>query len=290
MKKCFFLIFCLLFIPASASFAGDQGMYYGGLESGAGVEHTFKSGVKGSDTEVSRTTYGVEASWSFLTLGYDHSRYSWDKPGDSDITDDGKDPFKSLHNVYLTADVIFPVKDDWYLNLAAGVNTSFEKEMSRSLGTSARAVLLRVFDSGWMVGVGAVGGYHPVRSIWIPAAGFAYGLPGQEGWTARIGMPRTMVRYGFSEDFAMQAGADYSSRIYRLENNSSAVERGYFRKRDIRLSMQAEWSPLEEMTLEFGPYYVLSRKWQFYDRHDSRIGTWDLDSAPGLQAGLTWRF
>ena len=290
MKKCCFLIFCLLIIPAGVSFAGDESLYHGGLESGAGVEHSFKSGIKGSDTEVSLTTYGVQASWSFLTFGYDYSRYSWSNPGDSEITSDGKAPFESLHNAYLSADAVLPLREDWYINLAGGLNTSFEKELSRSFGASARAVLLRVFDSGWAVGVGAVGGYHPVRNLLIPAVGLSYGLPGQEGWTARIGMPRTMVRYGFSKNFALQAGAHYSSRIYRLKNNSAAAERGYFRKRNIRLGMQVEWSPLEDMTLEFGPYYMVSRKWQFYDRQDKRLSSMDLKSAPGVEASFAWRF
>ncbi len=290
MKKCFSSLFSCLFLLACPAFADKRDLYHGGLDSGAGVEHTFKSGIKGSDTEVSRTRYGVHASWSFLSFGYDHSRYSWDDPGDSDIASDGNEPFDSLHNAYLSADVIFPLKEDWYMNLAAGLNTSFEKEMSRSFGVSTRIFLLRRFGNGWAVGVGAVGGYHPVRSLLIPAAGLSYGLPGEEGWFARIGVPRTMVRYGFSKDFALQAGAHYSSRIYRLKNNSAVSERGYFRKRNIRLGMQVEWSPIEDMTLEFGPYYMVSRKWQFYDRHDSRISTKDIKSTPGLEANLTWRF
>ncbi len=290
MRKFFALFVCCLLALGYAPFAVAGETYYQGLDIKPGLEHTFNSSFKDFDTEVSRTRYGIQADYSFLTLGYDYSHYSWDDPGDAGITESGDAPWDGLHNLYLSADVIFLLRDDWYMNAAAGVSSSFEKEMSRSFGASARIIFLRMFDNGWAAGIGVVGGYHPVRSIFIPAVGFAYAKPVGEGWSARIGVPVTMVRYGFNEDFALQAGANYSSRIYRLENKSPVSEKGYFRERSVRLGVQAEWKPVQNMTLQAGPYYIVARKWQIFDRRDNRLSSMDLKSTPGVEAILTWRF
>ncbi len=290
MREFFIFLFCGLLAIGHASIAASEGFYHQDLDLTAKLKHTFKSEFKDFDTEVSRTRYGVQADYSIFTLGYDYSHYSWDDPGDAGITENGDTPWVGLNNIYLSADISFPLRDAWSLNVAAGLSSSFEKEISRSFGGSARVIFRRAFDNGWTAGIGVVGGYHPVRSIFIPAVGFAYAKPTGEGWSARIGIPMTMVRYGFNEDFALQAGANYSSRIYRLENKSPVSERGYFRERSVRLGVQAEWKPAQNMILQAGPYYMVARKWQIFDRRDKRISSMDLKSTPGVEARLSWRF
>ncbi len=290
MRKCLAWFFFSLLAMSSAVYAEGQGWYNQGLELKSGLEHTFKSGFKDHETEVSLTRYGVQADYSFFTLGYEYSHYSWNDPGDAGIAENGDNPWDGLNNIYLAADVLFPLRDDWSLNVAAGISSSFEKEVSRSFGGSARIIFRRAFDNGWTAGIGAVGVYHPVRSIFIPAVGLAYAKPAGEGWSARIGVPVTMVRYGLNQDFALQAGANYSARIYRLEDRSPVSEKGYFRERSVRLGVQAEWNPADNMILQAGPYYMVARKWQIFDRRDNRLNSMDLKSAPGMEASLTWRF
>ncbi len=284
------MFFCSLLAMSSAAFAEGPGMYNQGLKLKTVLEHTAESGFKDHETEVSRTMYGVQAEYSFFTLGYDYSSYSWDDPGNAGITENGDTPWDGLNNLYLSADVVFPLRDQWSLNAAAGLSSSFEKEISRSFGASARIIFFRAFDNGWTAGIGAVGGYHPVRSIFIPAIALAYAAPAGEGWSARIGVPATMVSYGFDKDFALQAGVNYSSRIYRLENKSPVSKKGYFRERSIRLGVQAEWSPVQNMFVQAGPYYMVARKWQIFDRRENRLNSMDLKNTPGVEVSLAWRF
>ncbi len=290
MKKCLALLIGSLLLMASPASAYSNGSHDVGLGLETIVQHSFKSGIKGSDTEVSRSRYGVQASYSIFTLGYDYSHFSWDDAGDAGFTPEDGTPWDGLHNFFLSAEAVFPLAEKWLLYSRAGVNSSFEKEISGSFGIGGAAILFREFRNNWFAGLGLVGGYHPVRSLFIPAAGLLYGFPGDVGWTARIGIPTTEVRYGFSESFALQAGLGYSSRMYRLKNNSPVADKGYFRERNFSVGMQVEWSPMEKMALKLGPYYKLGRKWQVYDRHKSRIISKDVKSTPVVEARLSWRF
>ncbi len=283
------LIFCLLlFFPLSYSHAQPSAEKGPMLE--LGIDHAFDSRISSSDTEVSRTRYRIRGSYSFLTLGYDHVRYSWDDHRDAGLAAEGRTPWEVLHHVYISADRMFPLMEQWMLSLGGGAASSFEKEVSDSFGVAARVILIRKFEKGWAAGVGVVGAYHPVRTLVVPAASISYGIHKGPGWSVRAGFPRTKVRYGISDQLALQAAADYRARIYRLKNDSPVAEKGYFRKREVKLGLQLEAKPVRNMILTAGPYYLVARKWRLYDQDESRITSENLKSSPGVEASLSWRF
>lgn len=277
----------ILFAPA---WTKAQPPDAGTLEMEVYLDHAMESRIKGTDAEVSRTGSGIRASYSLFTFGYEYSHFAWDNIRDADLTSDGSTPWEGLHRFYTAAEATFPLNEDWMLFSRAAGSAAFEKEVSDSFGLSGTAVLIRHFQSRWSAGLGFVAGWHPVRSILVPAVSLGYGRPDDEGWSASIGIPWTVVRYGISESFALQGGIRYSSRIYRLKNSSRVSEGGYFRERSVRLGIHTEWKPLQNMTLSIGPFYEISRKWQLYNRREHRIASRDLKRAPGVTAGVVWRF
>ncbi|RQD62535.1 hypothetical protein [Desulfonatronovibrio magnus] len=256
----------------------------------AETQYRFKSGIKNSRTDVSSTRYNISGSYSYFTLAYEHTHYSWDHANRSEISDADSTPWTGLHQVTLSGRKSFFLSRQWMINAGFSSYSAFEKELSKSFGGSADVSFIRIFPNGWSAGVGAVGLYHPVRSFFLPGIQVSYAPTGESGFSARLGLPRSQVRYGFNEKIAAQAYGSLASRVYRLKDNSPVSSKGYYWDRSIKLGLEMELKPLEQMTINFGPYILVDRKWKLYTRSGKRISTEKLDNTPGVRASVNWRF
>jgi hypothetical protein len=279
--------FLILFLSAPSS-AGDRDSKKLTIETG--INHAFQAGIKGTDTRVSSTRYGIKGSYSYFTLAYNYTQFSWSKAGDSGLSATGRTPWKGLHDVSLSASKNFFLNRQWMLTLGAGLDSAFEKEISDSTGAWTRVGLTRIFDNGWSAGIGVFGLYHPVGSMVLPSIGLGYAPTGDQGFSARIGFPATEVRYGFSDRLAARAYTGYTVRVYRLKNNSQVQDKGYFSQRALRLGMEMEVKPVPSMTLAFGPYYLMDRQWKTYSKNNNRVDRKKVKDSPGVGMDISWKF
>ncbi len=254
------------------------------------VDHAFQAGIRGTDTRVSSTMYGIKGSYSYFTLAYNYTDYSWKRAGDSGLSTTGRTPWRGLHDVSLSARKNFFLNPEWMLTLGAGLDSAFEKEISDSTGVWTRVGLTRIFDNGWSAGIGLFGLYHPVGSMVLPSIGLGYAPTGDQGFSARIGFPATEIRYGFSDRLAARAYTGYTAKVYRLQNNSPVQEKGYFSQRALRLGMEMEVKPVPAMALTFGPYYLMNRQWKTYSKNNNRVDREKVKDSPGVRMNISWKF
>lgn len=290
MNKLFIVLSCAFFVlfAACPSAARDSASEKFTFETG--IDHVFQAGIKGTDTKVSSTRYGIKGSYSYFTLAYNYTDFSWSRAGDSGLSAPGRTPWKGLHDISLGARKNFFLNRQWMLTLGAGLDSAFEKEISDSAGAWTRIGLTRIFDNGWSAGIGVFGLYHPVGSMVLPSIALGYAPTGDQGFSARIGFPATEVRYGFNERLAARAYSGYTVRVYRLKNSSPVQEKGYFSQRAMRLGMEMEVKPVPSMTLAFGPYYLMDRQWRTYSKNNSRVDREKVKDSAGVRLDISWKF
>lgn len=246
-------------------------------------KHNFKSTIKGTDLKVSSSRYGLTGSYSYYTLSYDYTDYSWDGIR-------GTKPWTGLHRLSLDARRTFLLNPQWLLVAGGAVNSSFEKQVSDSFGARADLSFVRLFNNGWSAGVGAAAFYHPARSMVLPALSLAYDSPGDHGLSFRLAFPESTISYQVNQKLGFTTYAGMTARIYRLKNSSPVQEKGYFRDQAIRMGLDMEYSPANNAVLSLGPYYLTQREWKLYNKRGSRLDREKLRSSPGVRASFTWRF
>lgn len=282
MKNSLLLYMCLIIIFLFTLSSTAYGFKQDKLELQTSFSHHFKSDFKKSDAKVSSTRYGVRAVYSYFTLHYDYTDYSWTKT-------DGK-RWNGLHNISLTARKRFVLNEDWMLSTGAAVRSSFEKQVSGSIGAGADISFIRLFSHGWSAGIGIAGVYHPVVSTIFPVITIGYAPTGDKGFSVRAGFPETYAQYAFNPNLSVRAYGDYMSRAYRLKNSSPVISKGYFREQGIRFGLTMEVKPVNAMSISFGPYYIVDRKWKLYSKSGNKLSTQKLDSTPGAEISMSWRF
>jgi hypothetical protein len=290
MNKLYCSVLCSFFLIILQAPAFAQPASQNTLTLKTEYDYLFNSTIKGTDTKVSSSRIGVEGSYSYFTLAYDYTDYSWDRHRDSGLSDTGKTPWTGLHRVSLRARRNFSLNQEWMLNLGGAIGSYFEQEMSDSFALRADFSFVRIFDNGWSAGFGAGGVYHPVTSRVLPLITIGYAPYGDRGLSARIGFPETNIRYGFNENLAAKAYLGYTARIYRLKDNSPVQDKGYFSDQAMKLGMEMELRPVKSMSFAFGPYYLVDRKWKVYDKNEKRVLKKKLKNSPGIMVNLSWKF
>lgn len=282
MKNSLLMSMCLcsffLFTLSSSAYGFKQDK----LELQTSFLHNFKSDFKKSNDKVASTRYGIKAGYSYFTLGYDYTDYSWTRTKSR--------PWSGLHNISLSARKRFILNEDWMLSAGAAVRSSFEKQVSGSIGAGADISFIRLFSHGWSAGIGIAGVYHPASSTVFPVISINYAPDGDKGFSAGAGFPETYARYAFNHWLSLKAYGDYMSRSYRLKNNNPVISKGYFSEQAIRLGLEMEVKPLSAMSIAFGPYYIFDRKWKIYNKNGNRLSTQKLDSTPGFAVSMSWNF
>lgn len=282
MKNSLFLRICLiavfLFTLTSTAYGFEQKQ----IELKTLFSHNLKSDFKNSDARVSSTRYGIRANYSYFTLLYDYTDYSWSRTNEKS--------WNGLHNISLSARKRFILNEDWMLSTGAAVRSLFEKEISSSFGTGADITFIRLFSNGWSAGIGIAGVYHPVANALFPVITIGYAPTGDQGLSVRAGFPETYAKYAFSPNLSIKAYGDYMTRAYRLKNSSPVISKGYFREQGIRFGLNMEVKPVNAMSISFGPYYIVDRKWKIYNKRGNRLSTERLDNTPGAEISISWRF
>ncbi len=270
---------------AGRALAGELGLT-------AGVRAEAVAGADVDDGEGSMAVTGTRASLgtSWGGLDYAVARYHWDDASRLPLGNGNDDPWDTLHSLRLDLRHRAMVNDDWGYFVGGGVSAGWEEEMDDAGALHLRAGLLRVLRPGLTLSLGLGGAVHKTGLRAMPLAALAWGAEEEPGFSAVVGLPETWLRYRFDAAWLVRLGARMEGGLYRLADDSPVVSSGYVRQSGVAAAFVADWSPLENLTLSFGPEWHFARELTLYNEDGDEQDSYDGDAAPGFGLGLRYAF
>lgn len=228
-----------------------------------------------------------------FSLGYEGSKYSWDDVNRLNFGNGNDDPWETLHRLRLAYEHEGQLSGDWYYSTEIVGTSSFEKEMSGSLGAALRGGFMYVINDNWATAFGARVFTNNISTSFLPYLGIGYENFDSDGsgYFMSIGAPSTEAGYAFSKASKFRFTFDMDGSTYRLKDNSSVVKKGYMETSSMVMGLYYDWKPTEALSLSLGPEYHFEREMKLYKNNGKRTGpTIKQDSAIGgkLQLGYTF--
>lgn len=261
---------------------------------GAGVSAS-ATVVGGADFDDRDGGYSVaqgkaSASYGIVRLTYALRSYDWDDAAGLPFGNGVDDPWDELHSLELTGSDSGFFDESWGWFWLAGVSSGFEEEMDGSFGASAGGGLIRVLDADWAVRFGLMGFAHPIGAKVLPSVSLDWRARADEGFSASIGVPETYLALRFDPRWAARLSAGLETGLWRLADDSTVDPEGYASEMALRIGLYGLWSPVESLDVKFGPEVRFMRSVTLYNDEGDKRSTYDLDSAAGFAAGVSWRF
>lgn len=259
-------------------------------------EHLFASPFSSSDGEVAISRARADAKVSRFTLSWQSSWYHWKHRTDLPFGAGDESPWSALNMLALRADHRDQLTERWSYFVQGAVRSGFEKQLSRSVGAALNGGLVYAWDETWTLGLGGFIGWDPTSEFAFSST-FAmvgpfvqYRHPKAPGFSARLAMPQSELRYTFDQNWSAWLGLGVTSGTYRLADDSPVMPRGYIRERHYRTGIFLDYSPAPNLMLRLGPTYNFQRRMEVFDSSGDKKRKHDMDPALGLEAGLEWRF
>ncbi len=278
-------LLALLLVPSlTHAFDGPQIHATGGLSSRADFDNAAGS--------YRSSRWGVNASWQWFYLDYDHTEYHW-----RDYTrmrfSRGHKPWNNLDFVRMGARLNGDLNEDglgWFWD--GGLVMGWEDEVSRSFGLAGTGGLSYQFSPELSGKLGVWGMAHPALFRLLPAASLDWNAPEEQGLSFTLGFPETMLRYRTETGLTLRAGAkaDMGERTYRLADDSSVYRKGYVSTRGVTGGVYLDASPVDGLTATIGLEYDMERKYEIRSDSGSRKQTLDVENAPAVHFSLGYRF
>ncbi|WP_147822423.1 hypothetical protein [Salidesulfovibrio onnuriiensis] len=234
---------------------------------------------------------GVEGQYSFLSAGYELSRYSW-KDEDNLPFANGDTPWENLHSLWLGADYGDHISGNWSYFVHGGVSSAFEKEMSDSFGAVLLGGIAYDLGDGWEVQAGVGGHTHKIKSGLLPVLNVNWHGESDEGLKRFVELRFLGVEagYEFTKSLMLRAAVDSSGDTYRLADDSDVREKGYADISDMNAGLYLDWQPIGDLMFTFGAEYRFDRSITIYDDNGDKLEKYDVDSAPAATVSVNWLF
>ncbi len=259
-------------------------------------EHLFSSDVGPGQGEVQITRTRGDVGLSRYTLSWESSWFSWKNRAELPFGNGRDDPWDSLHMLALRVDHRDRLSERWSYFVQGALRSGFEKQVSRSLGAAVNGGLVYAWNESWTLGLGGFIGWDPTSEFAFSST-FAmigpfvqYRHPRSPGFSARLAMPQSELRYTFDQAWSVWLGAGVNSGTYRLADASPVMPRGYLRERQYFTGLFLDYHPAPNLMLRLGPTYNFQQRMEIYDSSGDRQEKHHMDPALGLEAGLQWRF
>ncbi len=277
----------LIFVsPASAAEPGPErdfrlkarGVYAAGAD------------IESDRGAVSETRESVSLTYRHFTLEQESRFFAWEDTESPAFGTRGEDPWDRLNSLGLKAGYKGRLGDHWGCLVEGGVSSAYEREMDGSLGANLLVVLNRRLSPDWRASLGLMAGAHKVRYSLLPVLGADFRAEAEEGFSARLGLPKTELGYAFSGQWKVRGGIGMEGGVYRLSDQSPVERKGYVQTRGLVLGLYADWKPTRALTVTFGPRYELARDYSIFNDQGEKRNSYHLDNAWGALLSLDWRF
>ncbi len=259
-------------------------------------EYLGAAGVESGRGEVAVTRARTDIGLSRFTLSWESSWFDWKNRSALPLGNGHDDPWDGLHMLALRVDHRGGLTERWSYFVQGALRSGFERQLSRSVGVAVNGGLVYAWDDTWTLGLGGFIGWDPTSDFAFSST-FAmigpfvqYRHPRAPGFSARLAMPKSELRYTFDQHWSTWFGLGISSGTYRLTDDSPVMPKGYLRERQFSAGLFLDYFPLPNLMLRFGPSYNFQRSFQIYDSSGDKTDKYDLDPSVGVELGLEWQF
>ncbi len=235
-------------------------------------EQVFRADPDQARPAFSYREYTADLEWYVVLLGIDHRAYRWRGGVEAE-------PWGSLTRLSPGLQYYRTFNDAWGVWALFYAMAGFEDDItSRSWTYNPKLIGLHRRTEPLIFYLGAGALYHPVDPVYYPILGLAWNPDAETGWSGSIGFPDTIIRYRFSERWALKTDFHWKIRTYRLADDNAIAPRGYVRTEDLAPGAHLAFYPREHLTLTAGVRRRLGRSLTLYDRDERELQSTDVDS------------
>lgn len=275
--------------PAAASSAGgEEENGDGGFSADLLLEQIASSSRAGSFGESFQyTEYSVRLEWQFLLLDLDHREYRWRKEPDS-----ASEPWGKLTRFAPGLQYYREFRHQWGIWFKFMAIAGFEDTVSPQSWTYNPQIIgiYRIPARQMMLYGGAGTLHHPAYSITYPVLGIAWNTNSGVGFSAAVGFPENMVRYGFNERVAIKADFLWDIRTYRLSQDSPVAPGGYMKTEDLKPGLQIEYKPAPAVTLSLGARLYSGRSVTIFNRRKRELEHNRIDTSAAFLLKIDYKY
>lgn len=277
---------------AAPALAEDDGPGKDGPFVSMGAQILADAEFDDGEGEVGSTTAFISGGYSWLNLSYARTDYSWSDVGKLAFGNGSDDPWDTLHALAVSSEHDGMFNDRWGWFAGAALGAAYEDEMSGAWEVSAYGGGVYVWDEHTTVTFGLGASEHETGFGFLPLFGVQWDYVGEDGagWYAALGLPETNVGYAFSRDFSLTLELGIDDDVYRLADDSKVIREGYVGVEDMSLSLAADWTLYEDVTLTLAPSYHWGRSMTLYDKNGDKEESYDLNDSFGALLNLSVDF
>ncbi|MCP4344065.1 MAG: hypothetical protein GY795_00890 [Desulfobacterales bacterium] len=238
--------------------------------------------IDNTDISVEYKEYAIGFEWLVFLFDFDHREYDWGS---------NTEPWESLTRLSPGLQYYHEFNDKWGLWLKMSAIAGVEDEITSKSWTYNPQVVGFYNYSKQMSIYGGTGLLqHTVDSIVYPVLGVAWNLNSKSGLSCAVGVPNSMVRYGFNEKTALKMEFQMDTRFYHFAEDNSLFAEGYLKTNDFIPGLYFEYEPLDGLTLSLGARYYFERELVYYNKNEVEISTNDVDGAWSYLFGINYTY
>lgn len=256
------------------------------------VEHRYleSTSLRNEGGEFAFGADKLEVSNPLASVSYERWRLNWKDLDQLPFGDGQNTPVDQMHSVRLGARYMHKWSDNVRWLSSAGVGMTYEKQTHDSMSLSLFTMWIRQLEDGWALSYGAAMSYHPVRSRFLPVAGFSYRMHAPLGWSGLLGYPRSYVGYGFTPQWQLSAGLVNNAIMAKLAEDSQIAADGYGEINAWQADVALKYQPAKHWSvatsLRFSPLYEFT----VFDADGNKQDTYTMLPTWGAALGLTYQF
>jgi len=247
------------------------------------------AGVESTSGGFAVETWELMTTYRRFTLNYQYSDYVWNNVHALPLANDGRTPWDHLQTLKLSFRCLEGQLGSWGYRVDPLVQSSFEKELSGSVGLGAEGYLFWPFAKGWTLDFPYnlnVLTTHDRLKFFVNLS-IGLGFPEQSiqevllGW----GVPPWLAR-------AVDLHLEFSQiqQYYRLADDNPMDPAGTLWINESLVALILDIKPREDLAISLGPEYRFSRHAAMDDPLGMEGGSWDIDGAWGFSIEVIWKF
>lgn len=251
----------------------------------------FLSDAKFEGYEGSVKTYKQKIQINNDIMGFSYSRWDFDWENENALPFyQGKTPIDSMNRFKLYANWPLHINDKWFMLNSVNVNSTYEKEMSHSLGAGITSFFSYKVDDKHTVQLGAFANYHPVKTLALPVIGYSYRARKRDGLKMVLGFPRAYVGYQITPEILLNAGMIYSQAVIRLADDSGIEPGGYSEAKDFQSNLGFRYEINTNFELSADLLYAFKRDFTIYNHHADEVDSYSIEPSFGGMVKLKYLF
>ncbi len=251
----------------------------------------FLSDAKFEGYEGSVKTYKQMIQINNEIVGFSYSRWDFDWSNENDLPFyKGKTPIDAMNRFKLYTNFPLHINDKWFMLNSVNVNSTYEKEMSHSLGAGITSFFSYKVDDKHTIQLGAFANYHSVKTLVLPVLGYSYRARATDGLKMVIGFPRAYVGYQITPEVLINAGMVYSQAVIRLADDSGIEPGGYSEAKDFQANLGFRYEINQHFELSTDLLYAFKRDFTIYNHHADEVDSYSIEPSLGGIVKLKYLF